>query len=289
MPNYLTRSYAKINLGLFIRERLPNGYHDIETGFVFIDWSDRMEVYPAEKTTIMCDDASIPTGKDNLIVKAIQAFNLAHGLNGYYHIKLDKKIPSGAGLGGGSSNAASMLHILNKINGTETSPEKLAEIGAALGADVPVFVHSKTAIGSGTGTQLEFGDFQPDYVILTVFPGIHSDTKAAYQQCKPLGAPSIPLLEILTTTEPDEWDVLLRNDLEPPVISLYHEIGNLRDQLMDSGALYAAMSGSGSSVFGIFEQEFLALEVYQYLLELGYKANLTKPGFTPDNRVYLVG
>lgn len=286
---FIARSYAKINLGLYVRERLPNGYHDIETGFAFIDLSDRIEVRKAEKTTILCNDPGVPTGKDNLINKAILAFNRAFGTSGYFHINLQKSIPAGAGLGGGSSNAAVMLRLLNRIHEKNIPLDELCKIGAALGADVPVFIRCDTAIGTGTGTDLEYLDFQPDYHIVTVWPGIHSDTREAYQMCEPGGPPEEPLSQILTEYNPDEWTYLLRNDLEPGVIQLYPQIGNLKDQMYDMGALYAAMSGSGSSVFGIFDQEVTAHETYQYLLQLDYRANLTPAGFKPDHGVYLKG
>jgi 4-diphosphocytidyl-2-C-methyl-D-erythritol kinase len=285
---FLSRSYAKINLGLFVRERLPNGYHDIETGFAFIDWSDRLEVRPAEETRIECSDPQVPAGKDNLIIKAIQAFHQRFGTSGYFHIKLDKEIPAGAGLGGGSSNAAVMLRLLNRIYEKNIPLNTLCELGATLGADVPVFIRANPAIGSGTGTKLTPAGIQPDYFIVTVWPGIHSSTAEAYAECIPGGPPEIPLAE-LCDYDADEWNYILRNDLEPPVIARYPQIGNIKDQMYDMGAVFAAMSGSGSAVFGIFEQEFTAVETYQYLLQLEYPAKLTPPGFHPDHGVYLKG
>lgn len=285
---FLAHSYAKINLGLFVRERLPNGYHDIETGFAFIDWSDRLEVRPAGETRIECADATVPTGKDNLIIKAIQAFHHRFGTSGYFHIKLDKQIPAGAGLGGGSSNAAVMLRLLNRIYEKDIPLDELCRLGATLGADVPVFIRARPAIGRGTGTELSAANLQPDYFIVSVWPGIHSSTAEAYTECTPGGPPEISLDE-LADYDADEWNYLLRNDLEAPVIARYPQIGNMKDQMYDMGAVFAAMSGSGSAVFGIFEQEFTALEAYQYLLQLDYRAKLTPPGFTPDHGVYLKG
>ena len=181
-----------------------------------------------------------------------------------------------------------MLKILEKINQTGSNDDELASLGAALGADVPVFVHSKTAIGKGTGISLEFSNIQPDAWIVTVWPGIHSSTAQAYAGCEPSDEPPAPLSAILKDNPPDEWGYLLRNDLEPVVIGLYPEVGLMKDQLMDSGAVFAAMSGSGSAVFGIFEQELPALEIYKYLLDLGYNASITPPNFKPDQKVYRV-
>ncbi len=283
---YMTRSFAKINLGLQVIRRRADGYHELSTGFCFLDWSDRMEMKRSESGKIICDDDSIPAGKENLIHKASALFNRELGKSSFYEIKLDKRIPAGAGLGGGSSNAASMLKMMNKDHNEPFSTDQLSKIGGALGADIPVFIHGKTAIGSGTGTDLEFISVQPDAWIVTVFPNIHSSTAEAYRFCEPTGEPDIPLKDIFQNYEIEEWPSLLFNDLEPGIIARYPQIGNLKDQMYDMGAAYAAMSGSGSSVYGLFLQEMAALEAYQYLIELEYRANLTSPEFTPDMGVY---
>ncbi|MCH8567566.1 MAG: 4-(cytidine 5'-diphospho)-2-C-methyl-D-erythritol kinase [Balneolales bacterium] len=286
---FIADSYAKINLGLFVKERLPNGYHDIETGFAFIRLSDTIEVQRSDATRINCNDPDVPTGKDNLIVKAIRAFHARYNTTGFFEIRLNKQIPAGAGLGGGSSNAAVMLRLLNRIYNMNIPLKDLCELGAGLGADVPVFIRAQTAIGSGTGTELTFADIQPDYFIVSAWPGIHSSTQEAYMSCEPMGPPEESLLDILTEYNPDEWNYLLRNDLEPPVIRKYPQVGNLKDQFMDMGALYASMSGSGSAVYGIFEHEITARQAYDYLVQLKYSCSFTPPGFTPQHNVYLKG
>src|SRR5699024_6733476 len=131
----IAESYAKINLGLHVLEQLPTGYHRIETGFCFLEWSDRFEVEAAEETTLALSDESIPTDENNLIIQAISALERYVGLQDDYHIKVTKNIPAGAGLGGGSSNAALTLRMINKIENLGLSNGELSDLAHDLGAD----------------------------------------------------------------------------------------------------------------------------------------------------------
>lgn len=284
---YIAKSYAKINLGLRVTERLENGYHNIQTGFVFINWYDRLQVTKSHETLFRCSNKALGTGKDNLIMKAIALMSKETGLSLNYHIQLSKLLPLGAGLGGGSSNAALMLKMINKIENLGFSDEKLAELGLQLGADVPVFVHGKTALASGVGEKLRFTDIQPDMYIVTVYPGFESSTAEAYRFCQPYIDETLDVDKVLTEFDPAEWSTFLVNDLEPPVIDVHPFVGMLKDQFYDMGAVYAAMSGSGSSVFGLFDQEFAAVETFEYLKQEGYEASLTSPDFEIDDRIVL--
>ncbi|TVQ66228.1 MAG: 4-(cytidine 5'-diphospho)-2-C-methyl-D-erythritol kinase [Balneolaceae bacterium] len=283
---WIADAFAKINLGLHVLERLPNGYHRIETGFCFIEWSDRFEVLPSSQYRLEFSDSAIPVDESNLITKAYRLFETEAGLKSQYRFSVQKKIPAGAGLGGGSSNAALTLRILNKLEKTGLSNRELEEMAATLGADVPFFIEGVTGIGTGTGQQIEPVDIQPDGWIVTVWPGFESSTPVAYQQCTPNPDPEFSLRETLLGEEPAQWPVFLENDLEGPVIRIHEMIGYMKDQLYDFGALYAAMSGSGSTVFGIFEQDFVAINAYESFHRLGYAVNLTRPGFKPDYGIY---
>ncbi|GAB5410659.1 MAG: 4-(cytidine 5'-diphospho)-2-C-methyl-D-erythritol kinase [Balneolaceae bacterium] len=283
---WISNSYAKINLGLNVLERLSNGYHTIETGFCFIEWSDRFEIIPSSKMELVMSDEKIPVDDSNLIVKAIKILQKDAGLRDEFKISVQKNIPAGAGLGGGSSNAATTLKMLNKIANLGLSLNDLALLGKQLGADVPFFVHGKPGIGTGLGDEIEVLDIQPDAYIVTAFPNIESKTPEAYQYCQPLGEPDFSLKNILLEDELEEWHYLLQNHLEPAVFPRLELIGNLKDQFYDFGAAYASMSGSGSSVFGIFTQDFVAIDAYESFHKLGFPANLTRPHFKPDLGVY---
>jgi len=284
---WIAESYAKINLGLHVLEKLPTGYHRIETGFCFIEWKDRFEVTKSENYRLELSESSIPADETNLITRAYKAFNRYVGLKNNYSFNVTKNIPAGAGLGGGSSNGALTLRLLNKMEGTGLSTEDLIDVSRGLGSDFTVFIKGQTGIGRGLGQDIESLDIQPDLWIVTVFPGFESSTPEAYRMCEPNPEPDMSLKKTLLEEPVEEWRYLLQNDLEPPVIAMNHQIGNIKDQLYEFGALYAAMSGSGSSVFGFFEQDFVAINAYESFHDLGFKTNMTRPGFTPDFGIYV--
>ncbi|MDC0979773.1 4-(cytidine 5'-diphospho)-2-C-methyl-D-erythritol kinase, partial [Balneolaceae bacterium] len=270
---WVTQSYAKINLGLHVLERLPNGYHILETGFCFIEWSDRIEMRPAAQMELHMSEPTIPVDDSNLIVKALQLLQEHAGLRDQYHISVDKRVPAGAGLGGGSANAAAVLRMVNKVANLGLAVAELAEVGLRIGADVPFFIHNHVGIGRGLGHEIEMCDIQPDAWIVTVFPNEGSSTVEAYERVYPNPEPDFNLKKVLTEEEIEEWPFLLINDLEPGVIARIPQVGNMKDQMLDFGAEFAGMSGSGSSVFGLFHQDFVATEAYESFIRLGYAAN----------------
>lgn len=284
---WIANSYAKINLGLHVLERLPTGYHNIVTGFCFIEWNDRFEVETSDHFNLTLTNEEIPSDQHNLITQAYEAFDRYIGLKNHYSFAVTKNIPPGAGLGGGSSNAALTLRILNKLEETDLSKDELIDLIRDLGADIPFFIKGQTGLGTGLGQNIEPLEIQPNGWILTIYPNFESSTEVAYHQCEPNPNPEFSIKRILLDEEMDEWQYLLQNDLEPPVIARNHLIGNIKDQLIDFGAVYASMSGSGSAVYGIFEQDFVAIQAYESFHELGFSTNLTKPGFTPDHGIYL--
>ncbi len=283
---WIANSYAKINLGLHVLEQLPTGYHRIETGFCFLEWSDRFEIEPADSMKLECSDKSIPTDEKNLIVQAINILKRYVGLKHAYHINVEKRIPVAAGLGGSSSNAALTLRMINKIEELGLSEADLIDLSRDLGADVPLFIKGKTGIGRGIGHDIEEINIQPNLWIVTCFPNEPSSTAEVYRHCELNPEPDFAIKRVLTEEEPDEWRYMLLNDLELSVFQRIKVSGNLKDQFYEFGAVYASMTGSGSAVYGIFEQDFVALGAYESLLDLGFPANLTRPGFTPDYGIY---
>jgi 4-diphosphocytidyl-2-C-methyl-D-erythritol kinase len=284
---WIAEAFGKINLGLHVLERLPTGYHRIETGFCFIEWKDRFEVTGARTYSLALSEETIPADDRNLITRAYRAFDKYIGLKKHYAFRVTKNIPAGAGLGGGSSNAALTLRILNKLEDAGLAPDELVDLSRELGSDIAFFIKGKPGLGTGLGQEIEPLDIQPDRWIVTVYPGFESSTPGAYSRCIPNPEPEISLRQTLTAEPPDEWRYLLQNDLEPPLIAEHQMIGNIKDQLYEFGADYAAMSGSGSSVFGLFDQDFVAINAYESFHGLGFKVNLTRPGFKPDHGIYL--
>lgn len=283
---WIADAFGKINLGLHVLEKLPTGYHRIETGFCFIEWSDRFEIKVSDSYSLVLSDPKIPAGESNLITRAYKMFDQYVGLKSSYAFRIDKNIPAGAGLGGGSSNAALTFRILNKLEETGLSDDELIDLSRSLGADIPFFIKGQPGVGTGLGQDIEPANIQPDAWIVCVWPGFESSTPEAYAGCVPNPEPDFSIKGVLLEEEPDEWRNLLVNDLEGPVIARHELIGNVKDQLYDFGASYSAMSGSGSTVFGIFDQDFVAINAYESFHKLGFSVNITRPGFKPDYGIY---
>lgn len=279
---------AKINLGLHVVSRRPDGYHNLETIFYPVGLKDALEIIPtsadasktgpersAEAMGFAVNTGSATTGngasptqryhffqtgipiggapEDNLVIKALHLIANEKKLP-ETDIYLLKKIPSGAGLGGGSSDAAFMLRLLNETFDLGYSKEELMLRAARLGADCPFFILNRPAFATGTGDKLEPIEIDlSNYTLLLVKPDIMVPTKEAYAMITPR-KPDLPLKEIIQKP-PETWRELLKNDFEPPVFKKFPEICRIKQQLYEMGAVYASMSGSGSSVFGLFEQD----------------------------------
>ncbi len=251
---------AKINLGLNIVEKRPDGYHNLETVFYPINLLDALEITVVDKQEQECAikvSGEVLAGRpeDNLVVKAYKAIKtLFPDKIKSVEAHLHKHIPSGAGLGGGSSDAAFTLKLLNEKFQLGLSDEKLQQIAANIGADCPFFIKNKPVFAQGIGdvfTELDFS--LKGKVIVLVKPDIGVSTKDAYAMINPK-KPEIPLTELLKQPI-EQWKNNVVNDFEKSVFRKFPEIAAIKDRLYDLDALYAAMSGSGSAVFGIFNQQ----------------------------------
>jgi len=242
---------AKINLGLHVVERRPDGYHNLETLFYPVPLCDILELIPGSEFSFTASgaDTGAPPGQ-NLVEKAWQLMEGLYRLPPV-RIHLHKVIPTGAGLGGGSSDAAALLKALNTLYGLGLSPSRLKEIAGSLGADVPFFIANQPAFATGTGNLLKPGgpDLSP-YTIAVVKPPDPVPTAQAYRLIT-LRKPAISLPSLLG--QPVEtWKNRLTNDFEEVAACLVPETREIKDTLYRLGALYATLSGSGSAVAGIF-------------------------------------
>ncbi len=250
---------CKINLGLNITGKRADGFHNIETVFYPVNWCDALEIIedPAQKEPFLLTQSGILIdGKqeDNLIYKA---WKHVSGLAPVPPIKvhLHKVLPMGAGLGGGSADAAFFIRLLNTRFKLGFSLDQMQEIASKLGSDCSFFIANRAVLAKGKGD--EFSNINIDlsgYYILVVFPDIHSNTKEAYDGVDPKPAEK-DLKNIIETTPIANWRNMLNNDFEKTVFIKYPKIKELKERFYASGALYASMSGSGSSVFGIFDKE----------------------------------
>jgi len=243
---------AKINLGLFITEKRADGFHNLESLFLPIPLYDILEVTAStEETSLVCTGESndIPTEK-NIVYKAWKLLQEAYEI-GPVKIHLHKIIPSGAGMGGGSSDGSFMLKALNELFQLNLSVAQLEDFAAQLGSDCPFFINNTASLITGRGEGVEPVDFNLEGKYLVVVnSGIHISTAQAFQgiQPKPSNFDWTQLVEI------KELNDALKNDFEPQVFKLFPEIEKIKESLLKSGAIYASMSGTGSTVYGIFNE-----------------------------------
>lgn len=248
---------AKINLGLNILRRLPSGFHEIHTCMVPVAWSDVLEAVPsqANDTTLVQTGIQLDCSPaDNLIMKAYRLLAADFALPAL-DIYLEKCVPSGAGLGGGSADAAFTLRLINDICHLRLSDSTLAQYAARLGSDCPFFIYNRPMLCSGTGTEMSaihLPQIAGNWVLI-VKPDVHISTAEAYGGTTP-HIPSRSLGEVLAQPI-EQWRQLLHNDFEDSLSPKYPIIPQLKSVMYESGAIYSSLSGSGSAVYGIFATE----------------------------------
>ncbi len=253
----ITFPNAKINLGLNIVEKRPDGYHNLETIFYPINLQDALEVTRRENNdkeyTLHISGSSLEgEPEDNLVVKAYKLLKKDYPGLLPVDIHMYKHIPAGAGLGGGSSDAACMIKLLNDKFSLGLSTERMEEYAVKLGADCAFFIRNKPVFATGIGNLFEPVELSlKGYHIILIKPDIFVSTRDAFAEIKPV-RPAVSLKEIVK--QPMEtWKHSMKNDFEDSVFKKFPEIAAIKDELYDLGAVYAAMSGSGSSVYGIFK------------------------------------
>lgn len=244
----------KLNLGLRITARRPDGYHDLETAFLPVPGcGDALEAIPSADggTRLKLSGIAIPGAEeDNLVLKAYHLLNQRYPLPPL-HIYLRKAIPAGTGVGAGSSDAAFALKLFARMGGHVVPEEELEALALQLGSDCPVFIRNRPAIGRGRGEQLQPVDLPlHGYGVRIYFPSVHVSTREAFAGITPK-QPKEPLEDLLALP-PEQWQGRLVNDFEPGIFARHPDLAGLRDGLLRQGAFYAAMSGSGSAVFGLF-------------------------------------
>ena len=256
-------SFAKINLCLKILGKNADGYHDLETIFQEIDLKDRLEFKPHASEIRLCVSGhAVPADDSNLIVRAARLLQATAKERRGCTILLHKAIPAGAGLGGGSSNAAATLAFLNRHWGLDLPAGTLAELALQLGADVPFFLHGGTQLAYGRGELLSPLPAPPPYTGVLIHPGVAVSTRWAFKAgnfrlTKSLKKRTFSnVQEILA--KPEKWQACFVNDLESVVFRSYPFFADILENLRQNGAFYTRMSGSGSCLYGLYETEALA-------------------------------
>lgn len=243
---------AKINLGLFLTEKRTDGYHNLQTVFYPIKLHDVVELLDANETQCTIRGIDIPgSATDNICMKAFEMMQSAYDLPNQ-HIVLLKNIPIGAGLGGGSSDAAFLLKLINEKFNLKLTTEQLQGYARTLGADCSFFIENKSVYAIGKGDEFETLEIDlSNYFLVLVKPPVHVSTAAAYEKVT-VQMPEVSLKEIITLPIA-KWKDVVKNDFEPSVCSKFPEIDEIKTKLYAAGAKFALMSGSGSSVYAIFD------------------------------------
>ncbi|MGL4293674.1 MAG: 4-(cytidine 5'-diphospho)-2-C-methyl-D-erythritol kinase [Bacteroidales bacterium] len=251
----ITFPNAKINLGLSVVAKRADGYHNLETVFYPIGLKDALEVIPRADGKCVLHLSGIQVGgsqEDNLVVKAFRMVEQKYNPGGV-DIYLYKHIPSGAGMGGGSSDASFMLLLLNDLFSLGMSQQELEEMSGKLGADCPFFCRNVPVYAEGTGNEFESVDFTlKGYYLVVIKPDVFVSTKDAFSGITPR-VPLQNVKDIVTGMPVEEWKIGLKNDFEETVFARYPRLAEIKNTLYEAGAIYASMSGSGSSLFGIFD------------------------------------
>lgn len=276
-------SFAKINLSLRILGKRPDGYHELRTVLQTISVHDDLhfELSGDGSIILSCNDQNIPADERNLVVRAAYSLKDRYGVDNGAHIRLHKRIPVQAGLGGGSSNAAVSLLALAKLWQIEASRPELHEIAESLGADVPFFLIGGTALGEGTGTRLSALPDSINQHLIVVTPNANVSTAKAYAAVNSaaLTTPEVdPILSSSPTgvnfqdSKPGLLHSDLKNDFESVIFDIEPEIKRTKAALLHAGAVDALLAGSGSSVFGIFSSpEAHQIAINKIQLEAGWR------------------
>lgn len=247
---------CKINLGLDILRRRADGYHDIETVMMIVpDLADVLTIESASRTTFRGEGIAVDcSAEDNLCVRAARLMSERYGAGGVA-ITLEKRVPFGAGLGGGSSDAASVIVAINELYELGLSEDEMCDVAAVLGSDTSFFVRRTPQMCTSRGEVMAPFDLSrlSGMWVAIVKPPFGVSTPQAYAGVQP-HLPAVPLAERLSA-DISTWRDTLTNDFERTVFALYPSLSHIKEQLYDAGAWYASMSGSGSAMFGLFENK----------------------------------
>ena len=271
---------AKINLGLHVLRRRPDGYHDIETILHRIDWADTIAAAPADALSLTCSDPSLPTDRDNLCLQAAHRLASACDVPAGADLHLEKRVPYGAGLGSGSSDAAATLRLLARLWDVDPSPDVLRQIGRTIGADVPFFLQdAPAAYATGRGDTLsplskDGTSYRLPFSLLIAVPSVAVATPWAYDRVSPTEANRPDLRRLVLSNDLSRWGQVLTNDFEAPVAAAEPAVDATRAALQETDAACVSLSGSGSAVYGLFEETAAARAALQSLKPLDLRTHL---------------
>lgn len=275
-------AWAKINLGLKILGPRSDGYHNICSIFQTVDLADVLHFRQSPENRLVCSDPSLPTNENNLAMKALHLFQEEVADMDSFEIHLEKKIPVGAGLGGGSADAAAVLRAMNRCSGDRLSHAALQTLGQQLGSDVPFLINGGCAVVRGRGERISPISTTGNITFVLTYPGVEISSAWAYSALQGSLTGNTPYLTFIDSLSGGCVDLVelcstLENDFQPMVERAYPIVAELSQTLGSTGARFLSMSGSGSCLFGVFEDRTAASSAATKLQAQGFRSFLCKP------------
>ncbi|MCH8171264.1 MAG: 4-(cytidine 5'-diphospho)-2-C-methyl-D-erythritol kinase [Bacteroidetes bacterium] len=255
MDKIVVNSPAKINLGLNLFGKRNDGFHNLETIFYPLKLADKIHISKTDDFIFTTNNSSLSSGTSNLVIKVKDLLENFTKEKINCNIYLEKNIPIGAGLGGGSSNAAVTLKALNKLFNLNLSNKTLLELALTLGSDIPFFLNPVPSFATSRGEILKEISLKLKGYLLLVYPGVHISTKWAFENCIPKNNKIQVQRIIKKMSLDDDFSDLLTNDFEEIVFAEYPQIKEIKERLIEMGAYFTLMTGTGSSVYGIFHNK----------------------------------
>lgn len=252
---------AKFNLGLHVLRRRADGFHDLATVFLPLGWADTVEAEPAPTLSLTTTDPALPTDDGNLVMRAAEALAVYAGAKEGARLHLDKQVPYGAGLGSGSSDAAATLRLLTDLWSLDVPAPDLARLALDLGSDVPFFLDAVAAHGTGRGEHLDpllhadGSPYQCPFWLVVAVPPVQISTASAFAQVAPNDHARPDLAEAVVSNDLARWRAEVTNDFQASVEASAPAVRAAREALLAAGAAHAVLSGTGSSVVGVFETD----------------------------------
>ncbi len=256
-------AFAKINLGLHVLDRRPDGFHNIETVMIRIRWADRIRaaLAPPGAISLECDDPDLPSDETNTCMVAARTLARAYDVGEGVALQLEKNVPYGSGLGSGSSDAATVLLMLRELWNLDCSDAELEDLAGNIGSDTPFFVRGTPAHATGRGTDLQAltctagVHYVLPFSVAVAVPPLRVSTAAAYAAVTPPGGARVDLRALVCSNDVGRWRAELVNDFETSIHAVHPSLQPILEHFRESAAVYASLSGSGSAVYGLFESE----------------------------------
>lgn len=287
--SWITQAFGIVHLGIQVHEVLPTGQLDTTSAICFTGWSEKLRFRPARGLALFDDKRLVPSHKPHPVRKAVKQLRNYLDVDPSYRIDISRQLPQSQGLSLDASIMAQTIRAICKLEGLQLSTEELVDIARPLHPDIVPCLYGQTGLYQPARSQFTSTPLQPNYWMLVVEPpqsDLHDDALFYPQYLMPDPDPVDHMDSIIQEDPIDEWPYVLHNDLEPGLLPDQPQLGNIKDQMYEFGAFYSVINERGPVIVALFDQDFVAQDAYNRLLDLNHTVHLTPPGFTADWTVY---